>query len=82
MSTPLNEYTLNRKNSEIHDLMRDNGYLRDTIFRKDCELSVMRRQMEDAEKTHRFLSVILGVVLLAFLIFSLYTLRVVLGEGQ
>ena len=79
MSTPLNEYTLNRKNSEIQDLMRDNGYLRDTVFRKDCELTAMRRQMEDAEKTHRFLSVLLGVILLAFLIFSLYTLRVVLS---
>ena len=73
------EFSRDRLNKQIRDLVRDNGNLRDTIFRKDLELNAVRRELADADKTHTFLSVTLGISLLAFLIFSLYAIRLV-GE--
>ena len=69
------EYSKDRLNQQIRDLMRENGHLRDALFRKDFELNELRRQMDDAEKTHNFLSVTLGVVLLAFMICTVYAIR-------
>jgi len=73
------EFSRDRLNKQIRELVRDNGNLRDTIFRKDLELNAVRRELADADKTHTFLSVTLGISLLAFLIFSLYAIRLV-GE--
>ena len=73
------EFSRDRLNKQIRDLVRDNGNLRDTIFRKDLELNAVRRELADADKTHTFLSVTLGISLLAFLVFSLYAIRL-LGE--
>jgi len=73
------EFSKDRLNKQIRDLVRENEHLRDTIFRKDLELNAVRRELADADKTHTFLSVTLGISLLAFLIFSLYAIRLV-GE--
>jgi hypothetical protein len=73
------EFSRDRLNKQIRDLVRDNGNLRDTIFRKDLELNAVRRELADADKTHTFLSVTLGISLLAFLVFSLFAIRLV-GE--
>lgn len=79
MSDKTMEFLKDRLDKQIRDLTRENGYLRDTVFRKDCELNAVRLQLADADKTHTFLSVLLGVVLLAFLVFSLYAVRLI-GE--
>ena len=73
------EFSRDRLNKQIRELVRDNGNLRDTIFRKDLELNAVRRELADADKTHTFLSVTLGISLLAFLVFSLFAIRLV-GE--
>ena len=73
------EFSKDRLNKQIRDLVRDNGNLRDTIFRKDLELNAVRRELADADKTHTFLSVTLGISLLAFLVFSLYAIRLISG---
>ena len=73
------EFLKDRLDKQIRELTRENGHLRDTIFRKDCELNAVRLELADADKTHTFLSVVLGIVLLAFLVFSLYAVRLI-GE--
>ena len=73
------EYSKDRLNKQIRDLVRDNGHLRDTIFRKDYELNAMRRQMEDADKMSNFLSITMGIILLAFIVFALYAVKLASG---
>jgi len=73
------EFSRDRLNKQIQELVRENGHLKDSLFRKDLELNAVRRELADADKTHTFLSVTLGISLLAFLVFSLYAIRLV-GE--
>jgi|688.fasta_scaffold350233_2 hypothetical protein len=73
------EYSKDRLNKQIRDLVRDNGHLRDTIFRKDYELNAMRRQIEDADKMSNFLSITMGIILLAFIVFTCYALIISRG---
>jgi len=73
------EYNKDRLNKEIRDLVRDNGHLRDTIFRKDYELNAMRRQIEDADKMSNFLSITMGIILVAFIVFALYAVKLASG---
>ena len=73
------EFSKDRLNKQIRELVRENGHLKDSLFRKDLELNAVRRELADANKTHTFLSVTLGISLLAFLVFSLYAIRLV-GE--
>ncbi len=75
----ISEYTLDRKNQEINNLRRDNGYLADALFRKDYELHELRRQVDDADKMNRFLSITMGIILLAFIAFALYAVRLAAG---
>jgi hypothetical protein len=73
------EYSKDRLNKQIRDLVRDNGHLRDTIFRKDYELNAMRRQIEDADKMSNFLSITMGIILVAFIVFACYALIISRG---
>jgi hypothetical protein len=73
------EYNKDRLNKQIRDLVRDNGHLRDTIFRKDYELNQLRRQMGDADKMSNFLSITMGIILLAFIFFACYALIISRG---
>ena len=73
------EFLKDRLDKQIRDLVRENGHLKDSLFRKDLELNAVRRELADADKTHTFLSVTLGISLLAFLVFSLFAIRLV-GE--
>ena len=73
------EFSRDRLNKQIRDLVRENEHLKDSLFRKDLELNAVRSELADADKTHTFLSVTLGISLLAFLIFSLFAIRLV-GE--
>jgi hypothetical protein len=73
------EFLKDRLDKQIRELTRENGHLRDTVFRKDCELNAVRLQLADADKTHTFLSVTLGITLLLLFVFSLYAVRLVGG---
>jgi len=73
------EYSKDRLNKQIRDLVRDNGHLRDTIFRKDHELNQLRRQIEDADKMSNFLSITMGIILVAFIVFTCYALIISRG---
>jgi len=71
------EFSRDRLNKQIQELVRENGHLKDSLFRKDLELNAVRRELADADKTHTFLSVTLGISLLAFLVFSFDVIRLV-----
>jgi hypothetical protein len=73
------EYNKDRLYKQIRELVRDTGHLRDTIFRKDYELNAMRRQIEDADKMSNFLSITMGIILLAFIFFALYAVKLASG---
>jgi predicted RNase H-like nuclease (RuvC/YqgF family) len=73
------EHNKDRLNKQIRDLVRENGHLRDTIFRKDYELNQLRRQMEDADKMSNFLSITMGIILVAFIVFALYAVKLASG---
>ncbi len=79
MNERVMEYSKDRLNQQIRDLMRENGHFKDLLFRKDVELNELRRQLVDADKTNNFLSVILGVVLLATIVFTFYAIRLISG---
>jgi hypothetical protein len=73
------EFSKDRLNKQIRDLVLENGHLKDTIFRKDYELNQLRRQMEDADKMSNFLSITMGIVLVAFIVFALYAVKLASG---
>jgi hypothetical protein len=39
----------------------------------------MRRQIEDADKMSNFLSITMGIILLAFIVFALYAVKLASG---
>jgi hypothetical protein len=73
------EYTLDRKNREIKELRRDNGYLADSLFRKDMELREMKHRLEEADSTTIFLGIAFAVTLIAFIILALHALTISRG---
>jgi predicted RNase H-like nuclease (RuvC/YqgF family) len=73
------EFSKDRLNKQIRDLVRENEHLKDSLFRKDYELNQLRRQMEDADKTSNFLSITMGIILVAFIVFALYAVKLASG---
>ncbi len=73
------EYTLDRKNREIKELRRDNGYLADSLFRKDKELRETKQRLEEADSTTIFLGIAFAVTLIAFIILALHALTISRG---
>lgn len=58
------EYSKDRLNQEIRDLLRENSLHKNSLFLKDKELIVLKDKLAEADGTIDTLSVILGVVLL------------------
>ncbi len=73
------EYTLDRKNREIKELRRDNGYLADSLFRKDKELRETKQRLEEADSTTIFLGIAFAGTLIAFIILALYAIDISRG---
>lgn len=73
------EYNKDRLNKEIRDLVRDNGHLRDTIFRKDKELRDMTQRLGDEISTTTFLGIAFTVTIAAFIVFALYAVKLASG---
>ena len=73
------EYTLDRKNREIKELRRDNGYLADSLFRKDKELRETKQRLEEADSTTIFLGIAFAGTLIAFIILALHALTISRG---
>ena len=58
------EFSKDRLNQEIRDLLRENSLHKNSLFNKDKELIVLKERLAEADSTIDTLSVILGVVLL------------------
>ena len=58
------EFSKDRLNQEIRDLLRENSLHKNSLFLKDKELIVLQEKLKEADGTIDTLSVILGAVLL------------------
>ena len=67
------EYSKDRLNQEIRDLLRENSLHKNSLFLKDKELIVLQDKLTEADGTINFLSIMLGVVLLMFIAVLLFT---------
>ena len=69
------EFSKDRLNQEIRDLLRENSLLKNSLFLKDKELIVLQDKLTEADGTINFLSIMLGVVLLMFIAVLLFTVQ-------
>ena len=58
------EFSKDRLNQEIRELLRENSLHKNALFLKDKELIVLKDKLAEADGTIDTLSVILGAVLL------------------
>ncbi len=61
------EYNKDRLNKQIRDLLRENSLLKNSLFIKDKEATVLQDKLTEADNTINVLSIMLGVVLLMFI---------------
>ncbi len=69
------EYSKDRLNQEIRDLLRENSLLKNSLFKKDKELIVLKDKLAESDGTVNVLSIMLGVVLLMFIAVLLFTVQ-------
>jgi hypothetical protein len=69
------EYNKDRLNQEIRDLLRENSLLKNSLFIKDKEATVLQDKLTEADSTINVLSIMLGVVLLMFIAVLLFTVQ-------
>jgi len=69
------EYSKDRLNQEIRDLLRKNSLLKNSLFIKDKEATVLQDKLTEADSTINVLSIMLGVVLLMFIAVLLFTVQ-------
>ena len=58
------EYSKDRLNQEIRELLRENSLHKNSLFLKDKELIVLKDKLAEADSTIDTLSIILGATLL------------------
>jgi hypothetical protein len=69
------EYSKDRLNQEIRDLLRENSLIKNSLFIKDKEVTVLQDKLTEADSTINVLSIMLGVVLLMFIAVLLFTVQ-------
>jgi hypothetical protein len=69
------EYSKDRLNQEIRGLLRENSLLKNSLFIKDKEATVLQDKLTEADSTINVLSIMLGVVLLMFIAVLLFTVQ-------
>ena len=69
------EYSKDRLNQEIRDLLRENSLLKNSLFIKDKEATALQDKLTEADNTINVLSIMLGVVLLMFIAVLLFTVQ-------
>ena len=73
------EYSKDRLNQQIRDLLRENSMLKNSLFNQDKERIKMQARLDDLESDNRFISLCLGVVLLVLIVGTLVTIRIFNG---
>jgi hypothetical protein len=69
------EFSKDRLNQEIRELLRENSLHKNALFLKDKELIVLQEKLTEADGTVNVLSIMLGVVLLMFIAVLLFTVQ-------
>ena len=69
------EFSKDRLNKQIRDLLRENSLLKNSLFIKDKEATVLQDKLTEADSTINVLSIMLGVVLLMFIAVLLFTVQ-------
>jgi hypothetical protein len=69
------EYSKDRLNKQIRDLVRENSLLKNSLFIKDKEATALQDKLTEADSTINVLSIMLGVVLLMFIAVLLFTVQ-------
>ena len=69
------QYNKDRLNQEIRGLLRENSLLKNSLFIKDKEATVLQDKLTEADSTINVLSIMLGVVLLMFIAVLLFTVQ-------
>lgn len=70
-----NSSLIERANNELRELVRQNSFLKDSLFRKDKELIDLQKKMADAQDEMRFLSIALGVLILVLIGITLIAIK-------
>lgn len=70
------EYSRDRLNQQIRELMRENSALRETMFHKDKHLMKLEAIYSEAEDTVKVLSIGLGLTLIGLIGLTLWVLNV------
>ena len=73
------EYSRDRLNQQIRELMRENSALRETMFHKDKHLMKLEAIHSEAEDTVKVLSIGLGLTLIGLMGLTLWVLNVMQG---
>lgn len=74
------EYVKDRLNQQIRDLTRDNGNLRELLYRKDREIVSLNNKLKEADNASSFMGVVLGTLVLMMLVGAITAIRVYSGE--
>lgn len=69
------EYSKDRLNHEIRELIRNNAMLKEVLYRKDKEYIDLQMRLNESDETVHVLSVTLGVVLLLLIGVTIAAIR-------
>jgi predicted nuclease with TOPRIM domain len=69
------EFSKDRLNKQIRDLVRENSLLKNSLFIKDKEVTALQDKLTEADSTINVLSIMFGVVLLMFIAVLLFTVQ-------
>ena len=73
------EYSKDRLNQQIRDLLRENSMLKNSLFNQDKERIRMETRLADLESDNKFISLCLGTVLLVLIVGTLAAIRLFNG---
>lgn len=69
------EYIKDRLNQQIRSLMRDNSFMKESLYRKDREIMELRGQLKAADLVTTTLGILLAVMTLAAIAATIWAVR-------
>ena len=69
------EYSKDRLNQQIRSLMRENSFMKESLYRKDRAIMELRGQLKAADRVTTFLSICLAVMTLAAIAATIWAVR-------
>lgn len=69
------EYSKDRLNAQIRDLMRENSFFKDALYRKDKERIELDQKLIEANEHIRVLGAVVGAVTIALIFATVAAIR-------